>query len=275
MTFHEFAASHGLVLRGLEMGKIIRCSTTDNTKSKNGAYLFEGDWGFVQNWGLHESPIIWQDKGVEDTPKFREKVKNSQIKHSKERALNAARAAEKAVEMLANCSLEISTYMAKKGFADTCFNMLERDNDYPLLVIPMRKDGRIVGCQTIDHEGGKKFLFGMVTKGASFTIGSGSVTLLVEGYASALSLQLALSKIGIKYKILICFSAGNVAHIAKSNPNAIIICDHDKSLVSQTMATKSGLRYWVPPDIGSDVNDTHMSLGLFKLSQMLKKEFIL
>jgi len=275
MSFHEFAASHGLVLRGLEIGKIIRCSTTDNPRSKNGAYLFEGEWGWCMDWTRHESPIIWQDKGVEDTPQFRQRIKDSKAKHSQERTRNAAKAATKAINMLARSSLELSAYMSRKGFPDSTFNMLERDDDYPLLIIPMRIGRNIIGCQTIGHEGKKRFIFGQITKGATFTIGDGEVVLLVEGFASALSLQIALSKIGIKYKIIVCFSAGNVSKLAKSHPNAIIICDHDESLTSQNIAMSSGLRYWIPPLEGEDVNDTHMRIGLFKLSQLLKKEFLL
>ena len=38
----------------------------DYKASKNGAYYFDGDFGWCQNWELHNHPVIWiTDKQVD------------------------------------------------------------------------------------------------------------------------------------------------------------------------------------------------------------------
>ena len=129
----------------------------------------------------------------------------------------------------------------------------------------------IQGCQLIFEDGDKKFLRGQRSEGAYFQIGNGSNLFYVEGYASGLSLQKILQAIKISYRIIVAFSAGNIAYLAERQ-KGFIIADHDKSGTGQKMAQESGCDWWMPSTVGHDINDEHMAKSVLKVSQELKKE---
>src|SRR6478735_3686214 len=60
LEFADFARAHGLLVEHPIMdGRVHRCPTEDHPKKKNGAYRYEGDWGWVQAWEVHSDPIVW------------------------------------------------------------------------------------------------------------------------------------------------------------------------------------------------------------------------
>jgi len=270
MDFAQFAHNHGLIINSLIQGKIIRCATASKPRSRNGAYFFADDYGFVQDWQYHESPIIWKSGKVQDTPEFRQKVKESQKKYYQDRAKMNADAANKAKWILGQCHLSTCAYLNNKGFPDVPGNIWDKDDDSSVLVIPMRKDNNIVGCQLIDESGNKKFLKGQSTKGAYFQMGGGSESFLVEGYASGLSLQKILTMVRVSHTIIVAFSANNIKQLS-SSIRGFIVADNDESGTGERIAAESGLCWWMPPIVGMDINDYHMANGTFKVSQELKK----
>ena len=56
MDFYRFAETHGLIIRDLVMDRWVRVPTIDHPGKRNGAYIFNGNSGAVQNWALHEKP---------------------------------------------------------------------------------------------------------------------------------------------------------------------------------------------------------------------------
>ena len=60
MNFERFAELHGLIISSLIMDRWVRVPTTDHPHSRNGAYIFHGDTGCVQNWAIHEKPVSWK-----------------------------------------------------------------------------------------------------------------------------------------------------------------------------------------------------------------------
>ena len=83
----------------------------------------------------------------------------------------------------------------------------ETEKGDKLLVIPMRKGTELVGCQLINEQGEKKFLYGQTSKGATFTIGAEGTPIFCEGYATGLSIRDVMRSINMPYNIHICFSA--------------------------------------------------------------------
>lgn len=267
--FIDFASSHGLIINHLALRKITRCPTVTHKSKRNGAFYFDGEFGWVQNWEINDSPLIWKSDSVKDSQELRRRVTDSQKEYRIEREKIAIEAAKKAKWILSQCSLEISPYLARKGFPDMRANVWQRDNK-SFLVIPMHKDGKLVGCQLIDDDGNKIFLRGQVTKGAYFKIGVGQQVFFVEGYASGLSLQKILQAIKISHSIIVAFSAGNIANMTKSI-KGFIVADNDKSFTGERVAKESGCRWWMPPAIGHDINDMMLDAGLLKTSLELKK----
>lgn len=276
MNFIQFASSHGLIIHSLVYDKWVRVKTSDHLHKKNGAYFFAGEFGHVQNWATMTQVETWvKNRGAPLTRSQQASVSarmaDSKKEYAEKRAKAQLDAAKKAEWILSQCHLDLSGYLAAKGFPEMLGNMWERPDAYPLLVIPMHYNGMICGCQLIGHDGHKRFLTGARTSMAYFKIGSGQDIFLVEGYASGISLQAALEAIKIKYSIYVCFSAGNLAKLAEAIPDAIIIADHDDSGTGQRIAAESGRRWWMSDVAGEDINDAHRRMGKFALSQNLKK----
>ena len=274
MTFLEFAQAHGLIIDQLEHGRITRCKTEDHPHKRNGAFLYHGDFGWAQNWACHESPQIWFDdkpRTPADTAAMRKRIDAISEAAKKDRERSRQRAAGKAKWILSQCELSTHAYLDGKNFPKLQANVWRRENEPPLLVVPMMYRGEVCGCQLIDINGGKKFLFGQRTNDAVFRIGQGEQQFVCEGYASGLSLHALLTAIKINSSIFVCFSAGNALLVAKTLPGAFFITDNDASGTGERVARESGNRWWMPEVVGEDVNDWHKRLGLFAASQELKK----
>lgn len=274
MTFNDFAAAHGLIIRHLTTGKITRCPTESKPHSVNGAFLYQGNWGWIYDWACHTEIQLWKDDNADPIIVARE-MKESRDNHAKERDQAAHKAASKAQWILGQSYLDLHAYAGSKGFADEMVNCWKpKEGELPLMVVPMFTDGKVTGCQLLDIDGSKKFLTGQRTKGSYFKISNESVPdkiFLVEGFATGKSLQVVLKTMNAKFTILVCFSAGNVKHMAAKHQKAKIIADHDKSGVGQAMAEATGLRFWLPPEPGDDFNDHWVKHGTLKCNLSLRK----
>lgn len=270
MRFEEFARSHGLIINGVETGKWVATPTEDHPRSRNGRYKYMGDHGWVQNWATMTSPVIWKGQSASLTPS---QIRQAKFEADKERREAASKAASKAGWILHQTRQAFHPYLKAKGFPDEQGHVWVTD-DGLLLVIPMRVDGRLVGCQLIDDKGEKKFLSGQITKGAVFTMDAKGVPVFVEGYATALSVRAAMKAMKIRYTIHVCFSASNLEFVAGKTIGGLIIADNDSNGVGEKAAQKTGKPYWMPPTVGHDANDYHATAGLFQVSQSLKRSLI-
>ena len=163
-----------------------------------------------------------------------------------------------------NAKCDHHPYLAAKGFPKDKGWVWEGK-----LIIPMRINGDLVGCQMIDAEGEKKFLYGQQTKNATAQIDAKGRMVLVEGYATGLSVRAALKHAGIRYNIVVCFSAGNLENIARLYPDCVVVADHDKSGTGQRVAKKTGRPYWISPIEGEDFNDYHKRVGIEEASLVI------
>jgi putative DNA primase/helicase len=173
------------------------------------------------------------------------------------------RAAVKAKALLNASVLSKHPYFKSKGFPDEQ-GWVNGDK----LIIPVRLEGELVGCQLIDESGDKKFLYGQRTSGASFDFDNKGKHYHCEGYATALSLRHALRSLKRNYVIHVCFSAGNLLKLAQKF-GGFVIADNDASGTGERVAKQTGLPYWMSDVVGEDANDAHKRLGLFKFTQSL------
>ena len=268
MDFLNFCAAHGILLDHYPpVGVWKRYPTEDKPRKRNGAVKFMGDHGFVQNHATDVEVSVWKSDGNNtDSEKF---VKLAR-KADDDRLLMQRDAANKAAVMLKQSGYGRHPYLKAKGFEE------EEGNIYVLnglhyLLIPMRVDGRLVGCQVIDEAGGKKFLFGQRTSSAEFCFDNKGFHILCEGYATALSVRHVLKSYKRRYTIHVCFSAGNMKKVASTIDSGFLVTDNDESGTGERVAKEIGWPYWMSDVVGEDFNDTHLRVGLFRAGQSLIK----
>lgn len=204
----------------------------------------------------------WEGEGRELAPVRRAANPENLAKEERRRR----KAAHRAFQMVSEAEYACHPYLASKGH--TAAQGLVLDGS---LLVPMRdvQSNRINSVQTITADGQKKFLSGGKAKGSVFVLGSGSETYLCEGYATALSIKAALDSLYRKARVVVCFSAANIAHVALFTGD-YVIADHDASGTGQRYAERSGLPWWMPP-IEGDANDFHMWSGLRALATGLNE----
>lgn len=270
MNFEDFARAHGLMIRGIVSNRWIACPTTDHPRKMNGRYKFMGDVGWVQNWATMDKPSMWKTDGkFQPSAQF----KKERLEAERERQALQEKAASKAGWIMHQTELKPHKYLERKGFPEQKAPVWDSE-DGSKLVIPMRRDNKIVGCQLISEEGDKKFLYGQATKGASFIMDAGGVPIFCEGFATGLSIQSVMRSNKLRYCIYVCFSAGNMKTIASGVAGGVVVADHDASNTGQRVAQEIGKPYWLSPTVGQDFNDYFIEHGAFKSSQSLKKTLI-
>jgi putative DNA primase/helicase len=255
--FQDFALQHGLIIDSLVLDQWVRVKTVDKPHKKNGAYIFDGKFGAIINFALHEHHISYKEDGYTFTPQ--DKIKRE--KATEDRTKRQEEAKRKAIFILNSSKILPHPYLERKGFAEKGY--VYKD----LLIVPMRVDKSLVGCQMIDSEGNKRFLSGQVTKGASLVIDNKGRDILCEGYATGLSIRRALKSLKMRYKIHICFSASNMVEIAKHTTNPLVVADNDP--VGVSAAKKIASVYWVG-EAGEDFNDAEKRLGTEGVADLLK-----
>lgn len=264
MDLADFCREHGIILdRFPKVGVWTRYRTVDHPNKRNGAVKYLGTHAFVQNHAVDLKVCVWRADGrVVDELKIRRMVEDAERKKLE----GQARAAKRAQEIMSSCTVTSHPYLERKGFPDD-FGLTCRMDGKWLLVVPMRVNDTLVGCQLIDEDGGKKFLFGQRTSGAAHVIDSRGPSILCEGYATGLSIQAAMKKLNRPYRIFVCFSANNLSKLASIVPRGLIVADNDTTGLKVAQGT--GWPYWVSDVPGEDANDAHKRLGLFRFSQSL------
>ena len=270
MNFEDFARAHGLMMRGLISNRWVACPTTDHPRKMNGRYKFMGDIGWVQNWATMDKPSMWKTDGkFQPSAQF----KKEKLDADRERRELQEKAAAKAGWIMHQTEMKKHPYLEKKGFPEQEGAVWDSENGSKL-VIPMRRDNKIVGCQLISEEGDKKFLYGQATKGASFNLDAGGTPIFCEGFATGLSIQSVMRSNNLRYCIYVCFSAGNMKTIASGIAGGIVVADHDASNTGERIAQQIGKPYWMSPTVGQDFNDYFLEHGMFKAGQALKKTLL-
>jgi putative DNA primase/helicase len=273
MDFIQFARSHGILINDLPpLGVWKRFPTEDHPRSRNGAVKFMGDVGFVQNHATSTVVSVWKpDSSIVSIDRSSALISIKKAEDEQRKKQHTAM--QRAVGMLNGSGLSTHPYLEAKGFPDEQGNVLWQDGK-PVLLIPMRVGGNLVGLQQIDEDGGKKFLYGQRTSNAVFTFDNKGMNVLCEGYATALSVRLAFKQMKQRYTLHVCFSAGNMAKVAAGLEPGLLIADNDASGTGQRVAEESGWKYWLSDRVGEDANDFHQRVGLFQFTQSLTRSML-
>jgi putative DNA primase/helicase len=258
MSFEDFARSHGLLVDNVIMDRWVRVGTEDHPRKQNGAYIFDGHKGALINFAVHDKHIVYKSEEpfVPDPKANERKLAAKQMQEQKQK-----NAADKAAFIMNNAVKKQHPYLLRKGFVDKgcVWN--------GILVLPMRINQNLVGCQLITPDGTKRFLSGQKTKGASLVIDNKGQNILCEGFATGMSVRRAMKHLRERYTIHVCFSAGNMLEIASGMTDPLVIADNDP--VGIATAKKIASRYWVG-EAGEDFNDAEQRLGTAAVSESLR-----
>jgi len=269
MDFVTCCKLHGILIDSVpRMGVWRRYPTEDHPNKRNGAVKFMGDHGFIQNHATETEVSLWKS---DDPHKIDRSALMREVRAADLRKEQGQReAASKAAWILDQTVQGKHDYLKRKGFLEDEGRVWPNKGDH-LLVIPMRVGGSLVGCQLINREGGKKFLFGQRTSNAELVIDNKGTHVLCEGYATALSIQKSLKSLKRRYTIHVCFSAGNMKKIAADLLNGVVIADNDASGTGERVAKEIGWPYWMSDTVGEDANDARVRMGDFRFGQSLIK----
>lgn len=272
MTFTDFARSHGVLVGDLyPADRIRRCATVEHERTKNGAYYWDGRRGWVMAWD-GDGTTHWfsgDDKPWSDAEKRAWAAKRHAAEV--ERRQGYAAAAQFGAEMLKRAAPMEHAYLLGKGLAGIK-TLVMPDGE---MVVPMRdmQTNALRGLQVIrwvETEPGhfgweKKMLPRMQAKGAVLRLGPprAAETWFVEGYATGLSLDLALRQMHLSAAIVISFSDHNMVHVAaEATGPRYCFADNDKSGAGQRAAEAMGVPYCMSDLVGEDANDLHQRAGL-------------
>lgn len=275
-TFTAFALAHGVEIGDLYASdRIRRCPTTAHPRARNGAFWFDGQRGWVQNWEHGDSVQWWNDfaaKPWTEADKAAWAAKRCAVQAERQQAQQ--RAAALAAELVAQAIPGEHGYLRAKGFAEVKGLTLD---DGGTLLVPMRDlaTNALIGAQRIklvDNAWEKRYLLGQRTTGAVFVIGPRKAPeiWLVEGYATGLSVERALKQLRIQASVMVTFSAHNLQHCAEhTTGRRFVFADHDRSETGQKAAIATGLPWMKSAEIGEDANDLHQRAGLLAVCKLV------
>jgi putative DNA primase/helicase len=222
--------------------------------------------------GEHRGPLTPQEAAERQRARDeRDRAADAEQRRKEAGYRAAAAAAQTTVE---NCELKTHYYLNSKGLPDVLGLVSDAT-----LIVPMRDlvTNDLRGMQTIDwvpeeRRWEKKMAHGMRAKGAVLRLGNqrAKETFLVEGYATGLSVEMALRRLRLNASVLICFSDSNLAHVSTLLTGAaFVIADNDASQAGEKAAIKTGLPWGMSSEVGFDANDHHQKFGLAALCKLI------
>lgn len=270
-------------------GTWVRTDTFSGRNGKgDGSVKIGADVVFAKNFQTGETTHV--RVGDTSRPIDRRKVAE-RIEHDRrQRQEREEKAARIAHLLVREARLGLHPYLARKGFPAERAPVLSAQEVEAIggrylvageraIVLPAHVGGRIYSAQIIWEDGTKKFLAGGRMDGASFRVSSGRETWVCEGFATGLSLRMALRSMNRQDGVVIAFSAYGVGVVAKSLPGRVwVATDNDKPMpqfdglgTGEHWAREAGKPYAMPPQMGSDINDLHQSDSIFAVQRLLKE----
>lgn len=132
-------------------------------------------------------------------------------------------------------------------------------NKGDLIVPAYDAAGNLINAQKIAANGTKRPIEGGQMRGTVHIIPGIEPGFIVEGYATGATVHQATGRM-----VAVAFNAGGLPVVAPRMAGRItaVAADNDQSETGRKEAEKTGLPFFMPPDIGTDWNDCAASRGL-------------
>jgi len=210
-------------------------------KLDSGRIVVTGAFGYFQGENRNTVPVTCDIEELTEAEKSELARKQRAVTKAEEQKRdNAARlAANRALDQWKQAAgvPVVHPYLERKQVPSEGLRV-GRDGK---LLIPLVRDGQLLGLQKIDEAGEKKLNAGMDAIGVMHVLGQledAGVIALGEGYATCASVRLALAP-GYDLPVVVALNAGNLIHVArwlrKHYPNAhlLLLADDDYLLAER------------------------------------------
>lgn len=275
----------GLVIDGLESGRIVRCKTKNSKGKRPAFYFFEidiptgigygayGDWregGTIGRWSSYDENRYTLSEADRIALERRMELARARAEEARRQAHD--KAAGLAERFVAECTAAPADfpYLKTKGIKP--LNALYHPGRRTLVVPMYDVAGRVRSYQTIFENGTKDFLLDGEKQGCFFLIGDNfsEPTYLVEGFATGASVHQATGK-----AVVVAMDCGNLepVYLALKDLTRVRLInaadnDHQKEnnaglTTAKKLKDKYGLEFVFPRGIeGNDFNDLHAERGI-------------
>lgn len=255
-------------------GKLFRVGTIRHRYRHNGWFII-GEHNV--NYGSWSGEVEKGWFAIDDTKYNNQSVRDTYLKLSEAEAVAIANFDRQLRLAIIQADLakikptsNKSAYMERK-LAHIDRKVVVTENHHAVIKL-YNQDREIVGYQTINEDGFKRFREGSICDGAFFPLCKNKMSdctllLLVEGYATGSSVYQAIQHNGVA--VIVCFSAHNVQKVYNALQNT-----HKGTLMYYIRDfDDAGLAVPVPGVIvtnpGEDANDCHVKHGLRELSDRI------
>lgn len=200
------------------------------TTLKSGREVITGAFGFFQGENRNTVPVKVDAESMTEAERTEllTKQRAHEAKEAEDRKRDVQLAANRARDQwrqAANRDVEHSYLVRKQITAEG----VRLDHEGQLL-IPMRRDGNLIGLQKIDAVGEKRYNKGMDKIGAACALGQldgADIIGIGEGYATCRTARMSFALNGIDLPVVAAFDAGNLVHVAqvlrKLYPHAVLL----------------------------------------------------
>lgn len=265
-------------------------------RTEGGTYVVTGSFGDWRGQELHRVDVDWKGIGEDERQALQERRQAQAEADAAARAQAAAQAAMTAAELWASAARTgHSPYLQRKAVEpEACRWLRDGSIVVPLLRYDQPRDQALRAVQVIRPDGTKRFTKGFEKPGCCLRLGHvvvGEPILVCEGYATALTLRMAVQR---RLPVVVALDAGNLQPVATLlrglYPQCpILICADDdwrtegnpgRHKAHATAKAVAECHYtwpiFKPRERGpkdTDFNDLHLSAGLGVVQRQLRHAF--
>lgn len=261
-----------------------------------GTIVVVGSFGDWRGQERHRVEVDWKGIGEEERAAMQAR-RQAQAKADAEARVQAAAAASMTAAQLWSAASRDghSAYLQRKGVdAEACRYLRDGSIVVPLLRYDLPREQALRGVQTIRPDGTKRFTRGFDKPGSCLRLGHvvvGEPLLICEGYATGLTLRMAVAK---RLPVVVALDAGNLQPVAELmrqlHPQCpLLLCADDdwhtdgnpgrhKAHAVSKAVTDCHYTWPIfkPRERGpkdTDFNDLHMRAGLGVVQRQLRHAF--
>ena len=203
-------------------------------RTDGGTFVVVGSFGNWRGQERHRVDIDWQGIGELERQALHARRQAQAEADAQARAEAAAQAAMGAAELWANASRHgRSSYLERKAVEpEACRYLRDGSIIIPLLRYDQAREHALKAVQVIRPDGSKRFTRGFEKPGCCLRLGHvvvGEPILVCEGYATALTLRMAVQR---RLPVVVALDAGNLLPVLKllrdlHGQSRLLVCADD------------------------------------------------